>query len=99
MWVMKTAGLEEGSVMYGNSFRTYDSLVLKHALATTDTRGDQAHFGAHFITWHLAFVLEFENSLLAVDPTIEGAPYWDECITEPSVFGNDYFGSDPLRGC
>ena len=97
MWVMKTTDMNTGKDKYGDAFRTYDSLVLKHALATTDTRGDQVHFGAHFITWHLAFVLEFENSLLAVDPTIEEAPYWDECITEPSAFTNDYFGTDPTE--
>ncbi|KAL3910523.1 MAG: hypothetical protein SGARI_002082 [Bacillariaceae sp.] len=95
MWVMKTTDMEEGKVAYGDAFKTYDSFVLKHALATTDTRGDQAHFGAHFISWHSAFVLEFENALLAVDETIGAVPYWDECMSEPSAFTEDYFGTDP----
>ena len=95
MWVMKTTSMTDGKASYGEAFKTYDSFVLKHALATTDTRGDQAHFGAHFISWHATFVLEFENALLAVDPTIGAVPYWDECLSEPSAFTEDYFGTDP----
>ncbi|KAL3931474.1 MAG: hypothetical protein SGBAC_011291, partial [Bacillariaceae sp.] len=95
MWIMKTESMATGQAAYGSSFKSYDYFVAKHAVATTDSRGDQAHFGALFITWHTAFVLEFEMSLLAVDPSIEAMPYWDETISEPSVFTEDYFGVDP----
>lgn len=94
MWIMKTTSLTEGQNLYGPSFKPYDHFVVKHAVATTDARGDQAHFGAHFMTWHLAFVLEFEMALLAIDPSIGAMPYWDETLAEPSVFTDDYFGSD-----
>ena len=95
MWTMKTETTESGRAKYGSQFRTYDYFVVKHAVATTDSRGDQAHFGAHFISWHSAFVLEFENTLLAIDPMIGAMPYWDETIASPSVFTEDYFGTDP----
>ena len=95
MWKMKEYTYEEGIATFGNNFRTYDYFVVKHAIAATDTRGDQAHFGAHFISWHSAFVLEFELAIMAIDNTIESLPYWDSTITSPSIFTNDYFGEDP----
>mmetsp|Transcript_11889 Transcript_11889/g.27721 ORF Transcript_11889/g.27721 Transcript_11889/m.27721 type:complete len:476 (-) Transcript_11889:410-1837(-) len=98
MWTMKNETMSSGISKYGSAFRSYDYFVVKHAVAQTDTRGDQAHFGAHFMTWHSALVLEFENAMLAVDPSIGALPYWDETITEPSVFSADYFGTDPGAG-
>eukprot|EP00416_Gambierdiscus_australes_P017874 CAMPEP_0171064830 /NCGR_PEP_ID=MMETSP0766_2-20121228/6512_1 /TAXON_ID=439317 /ORGANISM="Gambierdiscus australes, Strain CAWD 149" /LENGTH=806 /DNA_ID=CAMNT_0011520897 /DNA_START=45 /DNA_END=2465 /DNA_ORIENTATION=- len=95
MWAMKQESMASGKTKYGEAFRTYDYFVVKHAVATTDTRGDQAHFGAHFMTWHGAFVLEFENALLAVDSSISALPYWDQTIKSPSVFTDTYFGPDP----
>eukprot|EP01128_Nolandella_sp_AFSM9_P003523 TRINITY_DN1517_c0_g1_i4.p1 TRINITY_DN1517_c0_g1~~TRINITY_DN1517_c0_g1_i4.p1 ORF type:complete len:449 (+),score=105.56 TRINITY_DN1517_c0_g1_i4:353-1699(+) len=95
MWIMKTTSQEDGEALYGSSFKIHDYFVTKHAVAFTDTRGDQAHFGAHFITWHGGFVLEFENCLLAIDPSIGALPYWDQTITSPSVFNDEYFGFDP----
>lgn len=47
------------------------------------------------MVWHMAFMLEFENALLSVDPSIGALPYWDECLTEPSIFTEEYFGRDP----
>lgn len=41
--------------------------------------------------------MEFENALLAVDPTIEGASCRGECLAVPSVFTDDYFGTDPTE--
>ena len=77
---MKTTSAADGAALYGASFRNYDALVVKHAVATTDARGDQAHFGPQFQTWHGAFILEFEMSLLAIDPAIGACPYWDASI-------------------
>eukprot|EP00961_Rhodomonas_salina_P007341 99198-Rhodomonas_salina.1 len=95
MWIMKRETFESGTAKYGASFRPYDYFTVKHAVASTDSRGDEAHFGAHFMTWHGAFVLEFEVCLKAIDPTIESCPYWDEAITTPSVWTDTYFGADP----
>jgi hypothetical protein len=96
MWTMKNiSSMAAGKAQYGPGFRPYDYFVAKHAVATTDARGDQAHYGAHFITWHAAFVLEFENALLTVDPTILALPYWDATTRQPSVFTAQYFGLDP----
>jgi Common central domain of tyrosinase len=52
--------------------------------------------------FHRAYLLRFENSLLAVDPTIEGLPYWDYSEdtetgkyfeTTDYIFSDKYFGS------
>jgi hypothetical protein len=48
MWTMKNiSSIEAGKAQYGPGFRPYDYFVAKHAVATTDARGDQAHYGAH----------------------------------------------------
>jgi len=65
--------------------------VVKHAVATEDSRGDQGHFSSAFATFHAAFVLEFEMSLLAIDSSIGAMPYWDGSST--GMFTSSYFGS------
>eukprot|EP00971_Amphidinium_carterae_P340506 6478877-Amphidinium_carterae.1 len=95
MWIMKTVNMSEGQMRYGEAYRSYDYFVVMHAVISTDRRGDQSHYGAHFATVHAAFCLEFENALLAVDPAIEACPYWDNSMAEPSVFTEEYFGLDP----
>eukprot|EP01098_Paradermamoeba_levis_P003949 TRINITY_DN1736_c0_g1_i1.p1 TRINITY_DN1736_c0_g1~~TRINITY_DN1736_c0_g1_i1.p1 ORF type:complete len:865 (-),score=267.51 TRINITY_DN1736_c0_g1_i1:60-2654(-) len=98
MWIMRNTSTEAGVLKYGSAYKEYDYFVSKHAVTTTDSRGDQGHFSAAFITWHSVFLLEFENSLLAVDPNITGLPYWDSSIPDPSVYSPQYFGSVPGTG-
>eukprot|EP01060_Flectonema_neradi_P022386 TRINITY_DN3063_c0_g1_i4.p1 TRINITY_DN3063_c0_g1~~TRINITY_DN3063_c0_g1_i4.p1 ORF type:complete len:623 (+),score=174.20 TRINITY_DN3063_c0_g1_i4:45-1913(+) len=98
IWTMKNTELAAGITAYGSAFKPYDYFVAKHAAATTDSRGDQAHFSDAFMTWHSAFVLEFEEALLAVDSSIGGMPYWDSTIAEPSILSETYFGSSPGTG-
>jgi len=69
---------------------------LKHAIAASDNRGDVAHLGDWFMTWHAAFILEFENVLHAVDPEIEGLPYLNPSRWNP--FTPQYLGSVPGTG-
>lgn len=38
---MKQTDMNSGKAAYGETFRTYDYFVVKHAVAVTDTRGDQ----------------------------------------------------------
>ena len=72
MWIMKLFTNEEGKATYGKLFANYDSLVAKHVKAALNPEGDQAHFGPIFPIYHRAWLLAFENSLLAIDPSIEG---------------------------
>lgn len=91
-WVMKLTNDNEGKRKYGNRFISYDRLVLKHGISALDDRGDQAHFGPVFNTYHRAFIREAENSLLAINPSISGLPYWDSS-SQTSIFTKKYFGS------
>jgi len=77
MHTMKWTGLTEGQQMYGSKFLNWDTFVHWHATFENDLRGDQGHLGQHFVLVHKAFVLAFENALMAVDPTIDALPYWD----------------------
>lgn len=60
---------------------------------TTDR--NVAHRGPAFLSWHRAFIYEFEEQLRAVDPTVT-LPYWpfEQETGTPRVFTSAYFGSD-----
>ena len=102
MNIMKYVSEEEGKQIYGNNYRSYDSLVCQHMRSTRDRLGDLMHLGPHFLVTHRAFTLAFENSLIAVDNKIDGAPYWNYYIdvleygndlTDSIIFSDEYFGS------
>eukprot|EP00930_Biecheleria_cincta_P066300 TRINITY_DN5238_c1_g2_i1.p1 TRINITY_DN5238_c1_g2~~TRINITY_DN5238_c1_g2_i1.p1 ORF type:complete len:693 (+),score=94.90 TRINITY_DN5238_c1_g2_i1:43-2121(+) len=90
IWIMKNTSRASGESQFGSNFKPYNYFVMKHAVAVMDSRGDQGHFSAAFATFHAAFVLEFELSLLAIDPDIGALPYWDGVS---DVLTNSYFGS------
>jgi len=77
MEVMKSTSTKAGQQKYGNHFVSYDELVVQHLANAASPGGDEAHLGPAFATYHRAFLLKFELSLLAVDPGIGAVPYWD----------------------
>ena len=100
MWIMKNTSDAAGRAKYGVFFVSYDTMVAKHISAALDPAGDQAHFGPVLGIFHRAWLLELENSLLAIDHEIEALPYWDYRRDVPplqgkfkSIFGKDYMGS------
>lgn len=96
--IMKTTNMTVGKSKYGQSFRTYDYFVAKHMSAALDLRGDQGHFSSAFMTFHSLLVLEFENSLLAINPSVGALPYWDWNKTSSSVFVPSLMGAAPGTG-
>jgi len=96
-WIMKNTSLAAGRAMYGPSFRTWDYIVVKHAVGYTDRRGDQGHMHDGFINYHSALSLEVEQSIMAIDPSIEALPYWD-VAAGGDAFDAVYFGSAPGTG-
>ena len=98
MNTMKQMTTTNGQATYGAAYRSYDYFTAKHYAACIDERGNGAHYGPQFASWHAALGLEFERALLAVDPAVEALPYWDASETSPSVFGSTYFGSAPGSG-
>jgi hypothetical protein len=98
--IMKSLSQEEGEAMYGVHFLNYDRMVLKHMRAALHPRCDMGHNGPAFLTFHRALELAIENSLIAVDPSIEGLPYWgyneDFATGEPrnsTIWTDKFFGS------
>ena len=82
MWVMRTVPTPEGVQTYGPFYRDWDFFVLMHGLHSDFIPGgtvDVTAGAAHFATWHAAHVLDFEVSLLAVDPLIEALPHRSMC--------------------
>lgn len=76
IWIMKNTSLQDGILLYGSKFVTYDRMLAKHAHAALNPDGDQAHFGPIFAVFHRAWLLEFENCLLAINPKISGVFYF-----------------------
>jgi hypothetical protein len=72
--------------------KNYDYFVAKQMAAYYDSRGNQADFGSHFITWHTLFLLEFEVELLKIDSSLGAIPYWDWGDGEYPTFPIQYFG-------
>eukprot|EP00931_Biecheleriopsis_adriatica_P060248 TRINITY_DN36160_c0_g1_i1.p1 TRINITY_DN36160_c0_g1~~TRINITY_DN36160_c0_g1_i1.p1 ORF type:complete len:841 (-),score=136.83 TRINITY_DN36160_c0_g1_i1:23-2524(-) len=75
--VMKLTSTKAGQHKYGRNFVSYDELVAQHLANAASPGCDEAHLGVAFATYHRAFLLRFELSLLAVDPDIGAMPYWD----------------------
>ena len=95
LWIMKMTSMDEGKARYGSSFVSYDRMVAKHIRAAVNSAGDQAHFTPVFPLFHRLWLLEIENSLVAIDPTISGLPYWNCFHDGFAVFNNDLMGSPP----
>ena len=53
--IAKALTTAEGRRTYGPAFVSYDDMVLKHARAALDNRGDQAHWGPIFPVFHRLF--------------------------------------------
>ncbi|KAJ1448305.1 hypothetical protein M885DRAFT_539598 [Pelagophyceae sp. CCMP2097] len=98
MWTLKRVDAATGVAKYGDAFKPYDYFVAKHIDASLNYECDVAHFSPIFSIWHRALEVEFEKSLLAVEPLLPGLPYWDyrqdaEAPAESAVFSSKYFGA------
>jgi len=97
MWEMKNLPMEVGRDKYGVAFKTYDYFHAKHIAQAEDLRGDRSQTNIVFSIWHACLTLEFENTLLAIDPSIGAVPYWNWNETL-NPFNDTYFGSAPGTG-
>jgi hypothetical protein len=98
---MKNTSQEDGEEKYGPRFVNYDHIVVAHFRAASHPRCDQGHGGPGFLTFHRALELWIENSLVAIDPSIEGLPYWDYNIDfntsnprDSIMWSDDWFGEN-----
>jgi len=88
---MQMVPTEVGQALYGAKYSSYQDMINKHAVATQDPRGDQGHNGPCFMTFHRAFLLQLEDSLLSVAPNMKAIPYID--ITK-DVEGGEFYGTE-----
>ena len=89
----------EGQRLYGTKFHNAEYFSYKHLTGAGTTDCDHWHDGAGIITHHMAFTLEFEQSLQAINPAIAN-PYWEYGMdtylydhwSESPIFDADWFG-------
>ncbi|MFF6774688.1 tyrosinase family protein [Streptomyces sp. NPDC012637] len=75
----------------------YDAFVTTHnafIMGDTDTGDRVGHRSPSFLPWHRRFLLEFEQALQSVDPTV-ALPYWDwtaDRTSRSSLWAPDFLG-------
>ena len=67
---------EVGVNLYGIKYRSATYMVRKHLYGGASKECDHWHDDAGIVTHHMAFTLEAEQSLQAIDPQL-AMPYWD----------------------
>ena len=94
-----------GQKLYGSKFHSAEYFSYKHLTGAGTTDCDHWHDGAAIITHHMAFTLEFEQSLQSINPAISN-PYWEygmdtylyEEWSDSPIFEDDWFGeSSPIN--
>ncbi|GHB21545.1 MULTISPECIES: tyrosinase family protein [Streptomyces] len=81
----------------------YDEFVTMHRqYYVTDAEGRPraAHMSPSFFPWHRRYLLEFEEALQAVDPTVS-IPYWDwtrDNTPAASLWAEDFLGGNGRSG-
>ena len=92
----------EGTAVYGTRFRSIEYLVAEHLHGAASRECDHWHDDAGILTHHMAFTLELEQSLQAIDRSV-AMPYWDytadayflgrEKFHLSPIFQSDWFGA------
>jgi tyrosinase len=81
----------KNTIPAGSQISQYDFFVLQHVLtmgfrkklgATGPAQGNPAHSQPAFLPWHRQYLLEFEQALQKIAPSVT-VPYWD--WTEPKA--------------
>ncbi|MFD9129085.1 tyrosinase family protein [Kitasatospora sp. NPDC059571] len=81
----------------------YDSYVSTHnrfIVSDTDNGERTGHRSPSFLPWHRRFLLQFEQDLQSVNPSVT-LPYWDwtaDRTTTASIWGTDLLGGNGRSG-
>jgi tyrosinase len=76
----------------GAGWRRYDDFAQVHMNAMMAMPG-WAHTRPAFFPWHREMLLQFENELVAIDPSVT-LPYWDWTDPASNPFTADFLGGD-----
>jgi hypothetical protein len=90
---------DTGKERWGEKFQTMEYFLYKHLDGAGRTDCDHWHDGAGIVTHHMAFTLEVEQALQAIDPSI-AMPYWEYSRDgydyanwwDSEIFGDNWFG-------
>jgi tyrosinase len=77
----------------GSDLSVYDQFVQTHS---NEFLSGQGHGGPAFLAWHREFLLQFEQALQSVDPTVT-IPYWDFTVDNSptsSLWADDFLGGN-----
>ena len=88
-----------GQSIYGSKYHSAEYFSYKHLTGAGTTDCDHWHDGAGIITHHMAFSLEFEQTLQSINPSL-ASHYWEygmdtylyDTWSQSPVFDPDWFG-------
>ena len=95
---MQEVPTAEGVARFGGAYRDYSFHAVFHAVVASGNHAvdmtylDMTGGGPQQPTWHALELLMFENSLLAVDPSIVALPYLDWSAMDAEAYDR-YFGT------
>ncbi|MER7759770.1 tyrosinase family protein [Streptomyces sp. NPDC097619] len=78
---------------------TYDTFVTTHngfIMSDTDSGDRVGHRSPSFLPWHRRFLIQFEQALQSVDPSVS-LPYWDwtaDRTTRSTLWAPDFLGGN-----
>lgn len=86
LWHVDT---EVGQAKYHSTkYKSASYFIRKHLYGAASAECDHWHDNAGLMTHHMAFTLELEQSLQAIDPRVS-VPYWDYSL-DAEVYGTDW---------
>lgn len=103
MQTLFTVNETTGQARYGSKFKGIAYFVSKHLDGASDLMCDHWHDDAGIVNHHIAFTLEFEQSMQSVNGAVS-IPFWDFTIDahrqvyhatpweESAIFQDDWFG-------
>jgi hypothetical protein len=74
----------------GSTLSIYDQFVQEHYDSFSS---GQAHGGPAFLAWHREYLLQFEQALQQVNPTVT-IPYWDFTVPSSSLWTTKFMGGN-----
>lgn len=92
--IIHRLSMEKGQAKYGSKFVNYEYFTVKHLASMSIDGCSPFHNHDVFLTAHEAFVLEFDQALQSIDPSVT-VPYWDYTI-DSEAYGVHWWEQSPM---